>query len=284
MRAAVLSVAAAALLWSTGGLFIKLAPLPPLAVAFGRSLIAALFYLAFLRPQLRRARFSTALAYAGCIVTFVAATKLTTAANAIFLQYAAPAYVLVLSPWLLGEPFRRLDAACVALSLAGMSLLFVGKVEAGQALGNVLGVVSGIFFAFGVVFIRRDARGGQGDALPSMTLGNFIAAAVTLPFIVRSGAQALTWPGLLVLLYLGVVQLGLAYWLFGRGVRLVPAAEASLISMLEPVLNPVWVAIFWGERPGAWSIAGGAIVIAAVALRTALQPGAPDQRASTTSA
>jgi drug/metabolite transporter (DMT)-like permease len=150
-------------------------------------------------------------------------------------------------------------------------------------MGNALGVVSGVFFALGVVFIRRDARGGQGDALPSMTLGNLIAAAATLPFVLRAGAHAVTWPGLLVLLYLGVVQLGVAYWLFGRGVRLVPAAEASLISMLEPVLNPVWVAIFWGERPGAWSIAGGAIVIAAVALRTVLQDP-PGQRASTTSA
>lgn len=272
MRAAILSVAAAALLWSTGGLFIKIAPMPALAVAFGRSAIAAAFYLIVLRPDLRRARWATAAAYAGCIVTFVAATRLTTAANAIFLQYAAPAYVLVLSPWLLREPFRKLDAACVALSLAGMSLLFVGKVEAGQALGNALGVLSGVFFALGVVLIRRDARGGQGDALASMTLGNLVAAAATLPFVWRDLPAALNGFGVPVLVYLGVVQLGLAYWLFARGVRTVPAAEASLISMLEPVLNPVWVAIFWGERPGAWALAGGAVVIFAVALRTLLQP------------
>src|SRR5580765_3798401 len=124
MRAAVLAVAAAAVLWSSGGLFIKLAPMPALAVACGRSLVAAVFYLLFLRPNLRAARWTTAAAYAGCIVTFVAATKLTTAANAIFLQYTGPAYVLLLSPFLLKEPLKRIDLVCVGLSLAGMSLFF----------------------------------------------------------------------------------------------------------------------------------------------------------------
>jgi DME family drug/metabolite transporter len=280
MRAAVLAVAGAAILWSSGGLFIKLAPMPALAVACGRSLVAALFCLAVLRPNLRQARWATAASYAACIVTFVSATKLTTAANAIFLQYTGPAYVLVLSPFLLDEPFRPLDAICVALSLAGMSLFFVGKVESGQALGNVLGIVSGVFFALTVVLLRRDAKDGSGDALPSTALGNLLAAAVTLPFALHALPDMLTVRGAGVLLYLGIVQLGVAYWLFVKGVRRVPAAEASLISMLEPVLNPIWVLIGFGERPGFWAIAGGAVVIAAVVLRTlAPQP----QRASTTS-
>jgi drug/metabolite transporter (DMT)-like permease len=280
MRRAVLAVAGAAILWSTGGLFIKLAPMPALAVACGRSLIAGLFYLALLRPNLRAARWTTALAYAACIVTFVSATKLTSAANAIFLQYTGPAYVLVLSPFLLDEPFRPIDAVCVALSLAGMSLFFVGKVEAGQTVGNLLAIASGVFFALTVVLMRREAKGGSGDALPSTALGNLIAAALTLPWALKAAPQVLTAQGAGVLLYLGIVQLGLAYFLFVRGVRRVPAAEASLISMLEPVLNPVWVLIGFGERPGRWALAGGAIVIAAVVVRTlAPQP----QRASTTS-
>src|SRR3954467_575140 len=166
MRGAVLSVAAAAMLWSSGGLFIKLAPMPGLAVACGPSLIAAAFYLLLLRPDLRKASWATAAAYAGCIVTFVAATKLTTAANAIFLQYTGPAYVLVLSPFLLDEPFRPVDAVCVILSLLGMSLFFVGKVEAGQLTGNLLGIVSGVFFALTVVLLRRDAKDGSGAAPP----------------------------------------------------------------------------------------------------------------------
>ena len=268
------------MLWSTGGLFIKLAPMPALAVAGGRSLVAGLFYLALLRPRLRAARWSTAVAYAGCILSFVAATKLTTAANAIFLQYTGPAYVLLLSPLLLDEPFRWVDGVCVALSLAGMSLFFVGKVEAGQALGNLLGVVSGVFFAFTVVLLRRDAKSGRDDALPSTTLGNLLAAAVALPWAFRALPQMTRGPGLFVLLYLGIVQLGIAYLLFVKGVKKVPAAEASLISMLEPILNPVWVLLFFGERPGPWAIAGGAVVVASVVLRTLMPQG---QRASTTS-
>ncbi|MCA1829304.1 MAG: DMT family transporter [Myxococcales bacterium] len=280
MRNAVLAVAAAAILWSTGGLFIKLAPMPALAVACGRSLIAGLFYLALLRPNLRLARWSTGAAYAGCIVTFVSATKLTTAANAIFLQYTGPAYVLLLSPWILDEALRPIDVACVILSLAGMSLFFVGKVEAGQTFGNVLGVVSGVFFALAIVLLRRDAKSGSGDAVPSTTLGNFIAAAVTLPWALESLPAVATGRGAGVLLYLGIVQLGVAYWLFVRGVRKVPAAEASLISMLEPVLNPVWVLLGTGERPGPWAIGGGFVVVGAVVLRTVWPQG---QRASTTS-
>ena len=280
MRAAVLAVAGAAVLWSTGGLFIKLAPMPALAVADGRSLIAGVFYLLVLRPNLRTARWSTAAAYAGCIVTFVAATKLTTAANAIFLQYTGPAYVLVLSPFLLDEPFRPLDAVCVLLSLLGMSLFFVGKVEAGQLTGNLLAIASGVFFALTIVLLRREAKTGTGDTIASTTLGNLIAAAATAYWVARAAPEIGSLQGIGVLLYLGVVQLGLAYLLFSRGVRKVPAAEASLISMLEPVLNPVWVLIGFGERPGPWAVAGGAIVIAAVVARTLLPP---PQRASTTS-
>src|SRR5437762_7122207 len=279
MRGAVLAVAGAAVLWSSGGLFIKLAPMPALAVACGRSLIAGVFYLLVLRPNLRAARWTTAAAYAARIVTFVSATKLTTAANAIFLQYTGPAYVLLLSPFLLDEPFRPVDAVCVALSLAGMSLFFVGKVEPGQAFGNVVAIASGVFFALTIVLLRRDAKGGSGDALPSTTLGNLLAAAVTAPWAWQA-VPSMSTPGAAVLVYLGVVQLGLAYLLFTRGVRRVPAAEASLISMLEPVLNPVWVLIGFGEQPGRWAIAGGAVVIAAVVVRTLVpQP----QRASTTS-
>jgi drug/metabolite transporter (DMT)-like permease len=263
---AVLLVAGAALLWSSGGLFIKVAPMPGLAVACGRAIVATLFYLAVLRPDLRKARFTTALAYAGCVVTFVTATKLTTAANAIFLQYTGPAYVLLLSPFLLDEPFRPIDALCVALSLAGMSLFFVDKLEAGQLAGNLIATVSGVFFALTVLLIRRDAKTGSGDAIPSTTLGNVLAALGTAPF--AADLLHVSAVGALVLLYLGVMQLGVSYWMFARGVRQVPAAEASLISMLEPVCNPLWVLLGTGERPGPWSVAGGAIVLGAVALRT----------------
>jgi drug/metabolite transporter, DME family len=270
-RPAVLAVAGAAVLWSSGGLFIKVAPYGPLGVACGRAVVTTIFYLVFFRPDLRKARLSTGLAYAAMIVTFVSATKLTTAANAIFLQYTGPAYVLALSPWMLGEPFDRVDAACVALSLAGMSLFFVGRVEPGQLAGNLLGVLSGLSYALTVLLLRRDAKQGARDALPSTALGNLLAAVFTLPFAANALAGT-TVQGALVLLYLGVVQMGIAYWLFARGLRTVPASEASLLSMLEPILNPVWVFLGAGERPGPWTLAGGAVVIAAVAFRALRRP------------
>ncbi|TMA19498.1 MAG: EamA/RhaT family transporter [Deltaproteobacteria bacterium] len=272
-RNAVLAVVCAALLRSSGGLFIKIAPFGPLGVACGRALVTTLFYLLVLRPNLRGARISTGLVYAAMIVTFVSATKLTTAANAIFLQYTGPAYVLALSPFLLREPFERLDGYCVALSLGGMALFFVGRVEPGQFWGNVLGALSGIAYALTIVLLRRDAKEGARDAMPSTVLGNLIAAVITLPFA-ASGFASITVQGALVLLYLGVVQMGIAYLLLAKGLRFVPAAEASLISMLEPTLNPVWVYLGTGERPGPWSVVGGVIVLAAVTVR-ALAKGSP---------
>jgi len=270
LRGALL-VALAAMLWSSGGLFIKVAPTPALAVACGRAAITALFYLAVLRTNLREARWSTAFVYALMILSFVSATKLTTAANAIFLQYTGPAYVLLLSPPILGEKLSRRDVALVALSLAGMGLFFVGKVEAGTTAGNLLGVVSGVFFGATVVLLRRDATRGSGGAIPSTTLGNLVAAALALPFALGplresfAGPQALTALG--VLLWLGVVQMGFAYLSFAKGLRSVPASEASLLSMLEPIFNPIWVLLGTGERPGPWALAGGAVVLTAAALR-----------------
>src|SRR5258708_5306976 len=127
------------------------------------------------------------------------------------------------------------------------------------------GAASGVFFALTIVLLRRDARGGRNDAVPSTTLGNLIAAALTMPFLLKA---SITPAGMGVLLYLGIVQLGVAYLLFAYGVRRVPAAEASLISTLEPILNPLWVFIGYQETPGPWALAGGAIVITAVVLRT----------------
>jgi drug/metabolite transporter (DMT)-like permease len=171
----------------------------------------------------------------------------------------------------LNEKLRPLDVICVVGSLAGMSLFFVGKVEAGQLAGNLLGAASGLFFAFSILLLRRDAKSGHGDALPSMTLGNLLAAALALPFC-SAELLRITLPGAAALLYLGVVQMGLAYILFAKGLKSVPAAEASLLSMLEPTFNPIWVFLGTGERPGGLAIVGGAVVIASVAVRTWFAP------------
>lgn len=259
-----LQIAAAAVLWSSGGLFIKLAPMSGLAVACGRALVTGAFYLAVLRPRLGQARWSTGLVYAGMVVTFVWATKATTAANAVFLQYTGTVWVLALGPFVLRERFQKIDAACVVLSLLGVALLFAGRTEGGRTAGNLVGALSGLFFAFTIMLLRRDAR---SDAMPSIVLGNLLAGVIALP-LVAPELLALSVRGAGILAYLGVIQMGIPYILFARGLRVVPAAQASLIAMIEPATNPLWVFLGTGEQPGPWAIAGGAIVLGAVAVRT----------------
>jgi len=261
-----LFIVAAALLWSTGGLAIKLVPLPALGVVFWRSFVSAFFLVAVFRPERARWRhvsISTSLIYALMILTFVSATKMTTAANAIFLQYTGPLYVLALAPFLLKERFRRADAAAVGVALAGMSLFFVGRLDPGALAGNLVAVLSGVFFGLVILLLRRDAA---GDAIPSVIAGNFLAAVLAFPF--ARGRLALDGRGILLVLFLGIVQLGISYVLFVRGLTVVPAAEASLLGMLEPMFNPLWAFLGLGERPSTWALFGGAIVLCAVAGRT----------------
>ena len=265
-RSGRLLVAAAALLWSTGGLAIKLVPLDALGVVFWRAALTVLFLVAVFRPPLarwRKASIATAVVYALMILSFVTATKWTTAANAIFLQYTGPFYVLALGPWMLKERFRRADAVAIAVALGGMSLFFVGRLEAGHLAGNLMGVVSGVFFGLTVLLLRRDQ---SRDAMASVFLGNALAAAIALPFAL--GSLALDAKGLAVVAFLGIVQMGVAYILFVRGLSVVPAAEASLLGMLEPTFNPLWAFLGLGERPLGWALLGGAIVLASVAGRT----------------
>jgi len=275
-----LLVAAAALLWSSGGLAIKLVPLSALGVVFWRSFVSAIFLLVVFRPSRARWRHaapSTVVVYALMILTFVSATKMTTAANAIFLQYTGPLYVLALAPFLLKERFRKADAVAVGVAVAGMSLFFVGRLESGALLGNVVAICSGLFFGLTILLLRRDA---SGDAIPSVIAGNLAAAALALPF--ARGNLALDGSGILLILFLGVVQLGVSYVLFVKGLKTVPAAEASLIGMLEPMFNPLWAFLGLGERPSAWALLGGAIVLVAVAARTIHGARAGEAAASVT--
>jgi drug/metabolite transporter (DMT)-like permease len=261
-----LLVAAAALLWSTGGLAIKLVPLDALGVVFWRALLTVAFLVAVFRPSLERwkkASLVTAVVYALMILTFVTATKWTTAANAIFLQYTGPFYVLALGPWLLKETFRKADAVAIAVALGGMSLFFVGRLEGGHLAGNLMGVVSGVFFGLTVLLLRRDQ---SRDPMASVFLGNLLAGAIALPF--AWGNLALDAKGFAVVAFLGIVQMGVAYILFVRGLSVVPAAEASLLGMLEPTFNPLWAFLGLGERPSGWALLGGAVVLGAVAGRT----------------
>jgi DME family drug/metabolite transporter len=265
-RRGALLIAAAALLWSTGGLAIKLVPLSALGVVFWRSFVSGVFLLVVFRPSRERWRHaapSTVAVYALMILTFVSATKMTTAANAIFLQYTGPLYVLALAPFLLKERFRKADAAAVGVALVGMSFFFVGRLDPGALRGNLVAIASGLFFGLTILLLRRDA---SGDAIPSVIAGNLVAAALALPF--AWGHLALDARGAALVLFLGIFQMGISYVLFVTGLKTVRAAEASLLGMLEPMFNPLWAFLGLGERPSAWASLGGAIVLVAVAGRT----------------
>ncbi len=242
-----------------------------------RSGIAALALLAVI-PAARR-RWSTGTwavgtAYAGTMVLYVLANKLTTAANTIFLQDTAPLYILVLSPFLLGERARRADLGLMAAMAGGMVLFFVGvpapAVTAPSPLaGNLLAVAAGVCWALTIMGLRRLARSagdGGGVAISAVACGNLIACLATVPLALPVSGGAVTDWALVV--FLGVVQIGLAYVFLTRGVRGVSALEASLLLLVEPVLNPIWAWLVHGENPGAWSLLGGAVILGATAART----------------
>jgi drug/metabolite transporter (DMT)-like permease len=195
-------------------------------------------------------------------VLFVLATKLTTAANAIFIQDTAPLWVLLLSPWLLRETPTRGELLAIPVYGLGLGLFFLDELTAGQVAGNLVALASGVAFALSIVGLRLLRHDGP----PALVYGNLIAAAAALPL--WPAGPAATPVDLALLLYLGVFQLGLAYLAFSRGLAGTPAIEASLLVLLEPVLNPIWTFLFAGERPGPWAIAGGAVVLGATAWRT----------------
>ncbi len=264
-------VLSAALLFSTGGAAIKLTSLGAWQTAGFRSAVAAAALYALL-PQARRLRDRRAwlvgIAYALTLVFFVQANKLTTAANAIFLQSTAPAYLLLLGPLLLHEKPRRRDLLVAAALACGMALFLTGVQDSAATApdprsGNLWAAASGLTYAFALAGLRWQARysGHDAAALSTITAGNILAALFCLPFALPAGAaDALDWA---VILYLGIFQIGLAYWCLTRGMRDVPAFEASILLLAEPVLNPLWTWLLLGERPGRQALAGGAVILAA---------------------
>lgn len=268
-----LAILAAALLWSTAGAAIKVAQLTSWQLAAGRSIIAgitlALLFAAG-RRRISRRGFLAALAYAATVLLFVISNKLTTSANAIFLQDTAPLYVLLFSPLLLGEKPTRGELGAAPVFLFGLAMFFVDKLAPGQLWGNVVALVSGVAFALLIMGLRAT----QEEGMAVLVWGNGIAGIIALgpalaPFFAAEHPMPL--PGateVWIILFLGVVQLALSYVLFQYGLRQTPAVEASLLVLLEPVLNPIWTFFLAGERPGPWALVGGAIILLATAWRT----------------
>ena len=267
-------VVIAVLLWSTGGMFIKLATnFDAYQVTFFRSLLAGLTVLIITRKNgLRINGFGViaSIIYATLLFLFVWATKHTTAANAIFLQYTAPIYILVLAPFVIGEKFHVRDLVTVVFCIAGMSLFFVGDLTIGDYQGNIAALGSGIFLGLYIMLLKHPKAAGMNSVI-TVIYGNFLLALLTLP----SGIAALptaTWRDYAAVGFLGVFQIGIAYILFIKGVTGgTRPLDASIIGFIEPLLNPVWVFLFIGERPSNWAILGGIIIIATVIIHTLAQ-------------
>ncbi len=266
-------VLAAVIIWSTGGLFIKWASLSGLELSFGRSLLAAITVAIFTRREgfgINRVTAVASLLYAALLLLFVLATKETTAANAIFLQYTAPLYVLILEPLFYKEKFRRRDLLTVIACAVGMSLFFVGKLRPQDVTGNLLALASGLCFAFYFLLLRHSSSRDVNRA-SSVIYGNLLVVLIAAP----AGLAALPRLGLhdgLAVLYLGVVQVGVAYTLFTLGMsRGIRSLDAGIVGYIEPVLNPIWVFLVLGERPSKWALVGGAIIISAVVAHTSFK-------------
>jgi len=266
-----LQVLAAAVLFSTGGAGIKVEAFNAAQVSMVRSGIAAVALLLWARGRLVRspAAIGAGLIYAAALTLFVASTKLTTAANAIFLQATAPLYVLVLAPWLLRERFERRDLWYFVAVAAGTVFCFTGRsgrsaTAPDPALGNLLGIVCGVVWAFTLLSLRYVGRDhGRAGGITAVVAGNAFAFMGALPAAwPLPSAPAGEWA---TLVYLGVFQIGLAYVFLTNAVSHLPALEVSLLLLLEPVLNPVWTWIVRGEDPGVWTIVGGVVIVAATA-------------------
>jgi drug/metabolite transporter (DMT)-like permease len=298
-RAALL-VLAAATLWSAGGVGVKVAVAEPLVIAGLRSAFALAFMTLVLGFALRRSGagldvvtallrrplvWAAAASYSLMVVCFVLAARRTTAANAIFIQYTGPIYVALLGGPLLGERVSRRDLVVVAACLVGMGLTFGGELGGGRAAGNALAVLSSFGFAGLPLFVRLDqnrllaaedplaARVAAHAPLVAISLGNAIGAAVALPAMIAHPVSGETAPRTyLVLIALGVLQIGLPYVLYASAVRKLRALESSLLATIEPVLSPVWVVLATGERPSVLAIAGGAIIVIAVAAQGVAAP------------
>jgi len=274
-RVATLQVVAAAVLFSTGGAGIKAAAFSGVQVSALRSGIAAIVLMLFVRGHLTWSApvLGVSLVYGSTLTLFVLGTKLTTAANAIFLQSTYPLYVLLLSPLLLGERIGRRDMLYLAAVAAGLLLCVIGRPPAtitapNPTLGNVFAILSGVAWAMtllGLRYVERDAT-EPSPAMAAVITGNALASLAALPFAwPLPMASASEWA---TIVYLGVFQIGLAYIFLTKAVGRLPALEISLLLLLEPVLNPVWAWLVRGERPGTWTIAGGAIIILVTAVKS----------------
>jgi drug/metabolite transporter (DMT)-like permease len=263
-RNALLLLILTALFWSLGGLMIKKVHLHPMAIAGWRSAIATLFLLTWKpRPNFTWSwpQIGGGCAYAANMFSFVSATKLTTAANAVLLQYTAPAYVALFGIWFLKERPKPSDWIAIVIIIAGMVLFFLDELTFSGLSGNLFGIAAGITFAWIILFLRKQK---DGSAIESVLLGNALTALLALPLMLKNMPDGQDWWWLIGL---GTVQTGVPYILYTTAIKFVTALEGVLVPVIEPVLNPAWALIFIGEIPGTWAMIGGVLIVLTVTLR-----------------
>ncbi|MEG2377268.1 MAG: EamA family transporter [Clostridia bacterium] len=253
----------AALCWSTGGVLVKLIPWNAMAIAGIRSFVALIFSL-FVVKDLNIRMTKTNILGGACMFAstflYILATKLTTAANAIVLQYTAPVFILIISALFLKKRVTRLDICAVAVIFCGISLFFVDNLSGGQLIGNLVALLSGLCFSG--LFLCNSAPGATPQQ--ATIVAHILGTITCLPFaFTEVTASFIPWASVIVM---GVIQLGLAYFLLSKGSVHTPPLLASLISSIEPVLNPLWVMLIIGERPGFWATIGIAVVILGVVI------------------
>ncbi len=249
-----------AILFSSGGVFIKLVDMNPVAITGARSFVAAMVFLIYIRrPKFNRDKETIigALAYCGMVMLYVASMKLTTAANAIFLEFTAPMYVVIFGYYMLNERVTKFDLFAMGVMFLGMGLFFMDELTLYGFWGNIMALGAGVCLALVTVIVRKQK---ESSAFEIVLLGNLLTALVCTPFLVDSIAdsQVSDW---IILLFLGIFQLGIPYILYTLVLKYLPAIDAILIGMIEPVLNPVWVFLFVRETIGKWSLVGAIMVL-----------------------
>jgi drug/metabolite transporter (DMT)-like permease len=264
-RRSILFLILAAILWSTGGLMIKSTSWQPLAIMVGRNIFSSALLLLYLRRfPTRWTRWKLIAAFSHLLTAFlfISSTKLTTAANAIFLQYTAPLYIILLGFWFLREKPTRTDWLSMLVIFSGMFLFFGDKLSLEGLQGNILAALSGLTLAMMTVALRAQK---DGTPVESILIAQVFTVVFGFPLLFRESWTATNW---LIVGYLGIFQIGFAFLLFTTALKHIPALEATLIGTLEPVLNPLWVAFFIGERPGSYALIGALVVLAGVAMNS----------------
>jgi drug/metabolite transporter (DMT)-like permease len=261
-KSAILLLIITGVLWSTGGLLIKLIPWSPISIAGIRSGLSALIIYLYRKPYSKgfgRNIWAGAFCYSVMVVSFVLANKITASGNVILIQYAAPIYVALFGYSFLGEKASKIDWITIAIIIFGLSCFFYEDLSLKQKWGNVLAIFSGLGFAGLTLFMRKEKNANPIDCV---LLGNLITFVVCLPFYFTGVTMEVTpW---LSITFLGFVQLGLAYILFSTAIKYVNALDAIIYPVIEPLFNPLLTFIFIGEQMSQTALIGGCLVITGV--------------------